>query len=180
MQAYGDLSGDDRFRELLAWVRRDGRLEGDVLRVVPRPLEYWAFTTNANDVAERERVLEKHGGRWLPALKELATRYPYGVNHSGDELMTLDFEFHRDFKRISRHFLLLTLMLCIFTFPMISHAQTLSDFFATACETVTDFVGDDFKWLCTAGTTSRQRRGVGDESPRRHGRLCSGPVRHLV
>ena len=79
MDAYFGLSTDPRYRELLAWVRRDGKLEGDVLRVVPRPLEYWAFTTNANDVAERDRTLARHDGHWLAALEELAARYPFGT-----------------------------------------------------------------------------------------------------
>ena len=82
MQAYDKLMTSERFRELLAWVQRDGKLEGDVLRVVPRPLEYWAFTTNANDIAERERVLKQHDGNWLSALEALASHYPYGVNYS--------------------------------------------------------------------------------------------------
>lgn len=84
MQAFHSLAGGEHYRELLAWIRRDGRLEGDVLRVVPRPIEYWAFTTNADDMVARDKALEKHNHRILPALEELARQHPYGVRGERD------------------------------------------------------------------------------------------------
>jgi conjugal transfer ATP-binding protein TraC len=79
IEAFHSLSEGSHYRELLAWVRKDGIRQGDVLRIVPTPLEYWAFTTNADEIAERERTLERHAGRVLPAIEELASRYPYGL-----------------------------------------------------------------------------------------------------
>lgn len=81
LREYHNLAVAERYREILAWIRREGRLEGEVLRLVPRPLEYWAFTTNADDMAERARAVERQQGRLLLALQELAERYPYGVRH---------------------------------------------------------------------------------------------------
>ncbi|WP_027894341.1 VirB4 family type IV secretion system protein [Calidithermus chliarophilus] len=58
--------------ELLYVMRReDSRLQGDILRVAPTPLDYWAFTSSAADVARRRR-LEAERGSLLAALGELS------------------------------------------------------------------------------------------------------------
>ncbi len=67
------------FSEVLTWIRREDRLEGDVMIVRPTPVEYWAYTTNAYDMAKRKEVLDEHGGNLVAALDELAARYPQGV-----------------------------------------------------------------------------------------------------
>jgi hypothetical protein len=54
-------------------------VEGDVMVIRPTPVEYWAYTTNANDMVERSKALLEHGGHLLPAIKDLAARYPNGV-----------------------------------------------------------------------------------------------------
>jgi conjugal transfer ATP-binding protein TraC len=48
--------------ELLYFLRgEDSRLQGDILRIAPTPLDYWAFTSSAQDVARR-RALEAERG----------------------------------------------------------------------------------------------------------------------
>lgn len=79
MEVFRGLSGQrGTFGETLCWVQREDALEGDVLVVRPTPLEYWAYTSHAADVAERERIVARHGGRLVPALLELAERWPRG------------------------------------------------------------------------------------------------------
>ncbi len=57
--------------ELLYVLRgEDSRLRGDILRVAPTPLDYWAFTSSASDVAKRRRLEAQKG--LLPALGELS------------------------------------------------------------------------------------------------------------
>jgi conjugal transfer ATP-binding protein TraC len=73
------LVTSERYREVLVWLRRDGRLEGDVLRISPRPLEYWAFSTHGDDVALREDTTSQLDGQLLAAIQMLAARHPYGV-----------------------------------------------------------------------------------------------------
>ena len=48
--------------ELLYFLRgEDSRLQGDILRIAPTPLDYWAFTSSAQDVARR-RAMEAERG----------------------------------------------------------------------------------------------------------------------
>ena len=61
-------------REVLAWVRGMHGLEGDVLVTQSSPLAYWAFTTDARDMARRQALAEKYGGDLMRAIYELA--YP--------------------------------------------------------------------------------------------------------
>ena len=68
------LAANERYRELLAWIRHEGHLEGDVLRVAPRALEYWAFTSHPLDAAERDEMVRRHGGKLTKALLALAER----------------------------------------------------------------------------------------------------------
>lgn len=49
----------------------DSRLQGDILRVAPTRLDYWAFTSSAADVARRRRLEAEHGSL-LSALGELS------------------------------------------------------------------------------------------------------------
>lgn len=67
------------YSEVMTWIRREDRVEGDVMVIRPTPTEYWAYTTNANDMVAREKALLEHGGHLLPAIKDLAARYPNGV-----------------------------------------------------------------------------------------------------
>ena len=66
------------FSEVLTWIRREDRLEGDVMIVRPTPVEYWAYTTNAYDMAKRKEVLDEHGGNLVAALDELAAKVSAG------------------------------------------------------------------------------------------------------
>ena len=80
MEVFRSLtSRSGSFSEVLTWIRREDRLEGDVMIVRPTPVEYWAYTTNAYDMAKRKEVLEAHDGNLVGALNELAQRYPQGV-----------------------------------------------------------------------------------------------------
>jgi conjugal transfer ATP-binding protein TraC len=63
---------DGLYSEVLAWVRREGGVEGDVIWVRPSPLDFWAFTTSARDMVRRDAALARHDGHLLPALLELA------------------------------------------------------------------------------------------------------------
>lgn len=67
------------YSEAMAWIRQEDGLEGGVVVLRPAPFEYWAYTTNAQDMALRAAVIKKHGDELLPALRELAREYPQGV-----------------------------------------------------------------------------------------------------
>lgn len=57
--------------ELLYVLRgEDSRLRGDILRIAPTPLDYWCFTSSAQDVARRQRIEKDHG--LLKALQMLS------------------------------------------------------------------------------------------------------------
>lgn len=57
--------------ELLYVLRgEDSRLRGDILRIAPTPLDYWAFTSSAADVSRRRRLERDHG--LLATLEELS------------------------------------------------------------------------------------------------------------
>lgn len=60
------------YSEVLAWVRREANVEGDVIWVRPSALDYWAFTTTALDMARRQEALDRNGGNLEQALRELA------------------------------------------------------------------------------------------------------------
>lgn len=82
------ISRKGEFSETLAWILRQDATEGGVLRIRPHPLEYWAFTTDAHDMALRAEILEKHNGQLTAALTELAATHPTGAlgaprNNSG-------------------------------------------------------------------------------------------------
>ena len=67
------------YSEAMTWIRQEDGLEGGVVVLRPSPFEYWAYTTNAQDMALREAVIKKHGDELLPALRELAREFPQGV-----------------------------------------------------------------------------------------------------
>ncbi|MGL4610855.1 MAG: hypothetical protein ACRCYY_14460, partial [Trueperaceae bacterium] len=67
------------FSEVLTWIRREDRLEGDVMIVRPTPFEYWAYSTNAYDIAMRQKTIQEFDGDLLAALQHLAETYPQGV-----------------------------------------------------------------------------------------------------
>jgi conjugal transfer ATP-binding protein TraC len=67
---------DGLYSEVLAWVRRETGAEGDVLWVRPSPLDFWAFTTSARDMAKRDQAIKRADGNLLEALTALA--YPNG------------------------------------------------------------------------------------------------------
>lgn len=80
MDAFRSLSSEKgAYSEALAWIRQEDGLKGGVLVLRPTPVEYWAYTTNAEDMALRERVIEQHGGELVPALRQLAQAYPRGL-----------------------------------------------------------------------------------------------------
>ncbi len=80
MAAFRSLSSKKgSYSEALAWIRQEDGLTGGVIVLRPSPVEYWAYTTNAEDMALRETILETHGGELIPALTKLARDYPYGV-----------------------------------------------------------------------------------------------------
>lgn len=64
------------YSEVLAWVRQETGSVGDVLWVRPSPLDYWAFTTSALDMARRDAALARTGGDLLAALEQLAYGTP--------------------------------------------------------------------------------------------------------
>jgi conjugal transfer ATP-binding protein TraC len=63
---------DGLYSEVLAWVRREAGIEGDVIWVRPSPLDYWAFTTSARDMPRREEAIKRAGGNLMEGLKWLA------------------------------------------------------------------------------------------------------------
>jgi conjugal transfer ATP-binding protein TraC len=80
MEIFRSLTGKSgSYSEVLAWIRREDKLEGDVLIIRPTPFEYWAYSTNAYDIAMRQKTLEEFGGDLLAALQHLAATYPQGV-----------------------------------------------------------------------------------------------------
>ncbi|MCA9839205.1 MAG: ATP-binding protein [Trueperaceae bacterium] len=66
------------YSEAMTWIRQEDGLQGGVLVLRPSPIEYWAYTTHAEDMVLREAVIKKHG-ELLPALEELAQAFPEGV-----------------------------------------------------------------------------------------------------
>ena len=79
METFRSLSSKrGSFSEAMTWIRQEDGLEGGVIVLRPSPLEYWAYTTNAEDMVVREAYVKKHGGL-LPALQELAKEYPHGL-----------------------------------------------------------------------------------------------------
>ena len=80
MQVFRSLtSRSGSFSEVLTWIRREDQLEGDVMIIRPTPVEYWAYTTNAYDMAKRKEVLEEYDGDLIKTLNVLAEKYPQGV-----------------------------------------------------------------------------------------------------
>ena len=61
-----------RYNELLCWIRTEQGLVGDVVRLRPSPLAYWAFTTDPRDMARRQAAEVRWGGDRLRAVYELA------------------------------------------------------------------------------------------------------------
>lgn len=79
LSAFESLSSrKGEYSEALAWIIRQDAIEGGVLRITPHPLEYWAFTTDANDMALRDNALARHNGHLPSALQELAITHPAG------------------------------------------------------------------------------------------------------
>ena len=71
--------------EALAFLRMEDRHVGDVVRIVPTPQEYWAFTTYDVDLRRRAEAERRHGGDFLAAVLELsgARSGEGGVRHAG-------------------------------------------------------------------------------------------------
>lgn len=83
MQAFKSLSSHKgEYSEALTWIQRQDRVEGDVIRIKPHPIEYWAFTTDAYDMQFRDAALERSGGNMTAALLDLAERHPNGAPRS--------------------------------------------------------------------------------------------------
>ena len=58
MSSFKDLTSvKGKYNEALAWIRREDSVVGGIIKVEPTPFEYWAFTTDANDMARRESYL---------------------------------------------------------------------------------------------------------------------------
>ena len=80
MQVFRSLtSRSGSYSEVLTWIRREDRLEGDVMVIRPTPVEYWAYTTNAYDMAKRREVLEEKNGDLVATIEYLAQKHPQGV-----------------------------------------------------------------------------------------------------
>jgi conjugal transfer ATP-binding protein TraC len=80
MEMFRSLTGKSGlFSEVLTWIRREDRIEGDVMIVRPTPFEYWAYSTNAYDIAMRQKTIQEFDGDLLSALTHLAQTYPQGV-----------------------------------------------------------------------------------------------------
>lgn len=58
------------YSEYLAWIRAEGEMEGDVIRLVPSRLDLWMFSTNAKDMERRNRIAESkfNGNVYMAAL----------------------------------------------------------------------------------------------------------------
>ena len=79
MSAFKDLSSvKGKYNEALAWIRREDSLKGGIVKIEPTPFEYWAFTTNANDMALRDEYLEEYGSL-IAALRHLSNKFPSGT-----------------------------------------------------------------------------------------------------
>lgn len=71
-EAFRSLSGRrGRYAEFMAWIRREDRLEGDVIRVEASREEYWLFTTNPLEVERRSQAVREYGSL-LKAVEALA------------------------------------------------------------------------------------------------------------
>ena len=80
MTSFKDLTSvKGKYNEALAWIRREDSTTGGIIKIEPTPFEYWAFTTNANDMALRDTYLEKHSSL-LAAIKALAIDFPNGAS----------------------------------------------------------------------------------------------------
>lgn len=72
------------YAEALAWIQRQDRVEGDVIRIRPHPIEYWAFTTDAHDMTMRDAAIARANGSLSQALLELARSNPTGAGIRSD------------------------------------------------------------------------------------------------
>jgi len=80
MTSFKDLSSvKGKYNEVLAWIRREDSVVGGIVKIEPTPFEYWAFTTNANDMALRDNYIEKHTSL-LAAIRQLAIDFPNGAS----------------------------------------------------------------------------------------------------
>lgn len=62
LEAFRSLSGrKGKYAEFMAWIRREDRMEGDVIRVEASPEEYWLFTTNPLEIERRDQAVREHG-----------------------------------------------------------------------------------------------------------------------
>lgn len=85
METFKTLSSKKgSYSEAMTWIRQEDGLEGGVIVLRPSPIEYWAYTTNAEDMTLREALIKKHGDL-LPALKELARDFPQGARGASHE-----------------------------------------------------------------------------------------------
>ena len=79
MEKYRKFSSrKGEYSEMLTWIREQQGPKGDVVIVQPTPLEYWAFTTQAKEMALRQETVERKGDL-LAAIEELARLYPKGL-----------------------------------------------------------------------------------------------------
>ncbi len=61
-----------RYSEAMCIFRREWGFEGNIIAVHPTRADYWAFTTNDDDMALREAKVAENGGAFLPAIVDLA------------------------------------------------------------------------------------------------------------
>lgn len=62
LEAFRSLSGrKGQYAEFMAWIRREDRMEGDLIRVEASPEEYWLFTTNPLEIERRNRAVQEQG-----------------------------------------------------------------------------------------------------------------------
>lgn len=62
------------YSEVLAWVNTVGGKEGEVLAVMPTPIDYWMFTSTKDEVNQRREAIRQFGGDVIRALRHLAYR----------------------------------------------------------------------------------------------------------
>ncbi|GGB73748.1 TraC family protein [Deinococcus soli (ex Cha et al. 2016)] len=61
-----------KYREYLVIINTEAGLTGDVIRYYPNKVEYWMFTSNPEERARREQVVQAYGGNTIEAVRALA------------------------------------------------------------------------------------------------------------
>lgn len=60
------------YSEVLTWIRQENGNIGDIIRIVPTKLDYWTFTTTADDQPKIAKAIEYNRGDIVQALLDLA------------------------------------------------------------------------------------------------------------